>query len=114
MNNTRLQMDEQDGASPYPYYTTTVDSNSYIVGAGLAPALFSTPHAHPLRIALTTCDDIFGAGGVGTSIVRIARGLSAHYNARVDILMLNTGQRAEFNPRGRNGIIQLDQRIDNV
>jgi L-malate glycosyltransferase len=71
-------------------------------------------NTRPLRIALTTCDDIFDAGGVSTSIVRIARGLSAHYNARVDILMLNTVQRAEFNPRGQNGIIQLDQRIDNV
>src|SRR3989442_973533 len=71
-------------------------------------------NTHPLQIALTTCDDIFEAGGVGTSIVRIARGLSTHYNAQIDILMLDAGQRAEFNPRGRNGIIQLDQRIDNV
>ncbi len=67
-----------------------------------------------LRIALTTCDNIFDVGGVGTSIVRIARGLSTHYNAQVDILMLNPGEYARFNPPGRNGIIQLDQRIDNV
>ncbi len=67
-----------------------------------------------LRIALATCDNIFDAGGVGTSIVRIARGLSTHYNAQVDILMLNPGEHAQFNPRGQNGIIQLDQRIDNV
>jgi len=67
-----------------------------------------------LRIALATCDNIFDAGGVGTSIVRIARGLSTYYNAQVDILMLNPSEHAEFNPRGRNGIIQLDQRIDNV
>lgn len=69
---------------------------------------------HLLRIALITCDDIFEAGGVGTSIVRIARGLSTRYNMRVDILMLNSSNRAEFNPHGRNGIIQLDQRIEDV
>jgi L-malate glycosyltransferase len=68
----------------------------------------------PLRIALTTCDDIFDAGGVSTSITRIARGLSTHYNAQVDILMHLSNQHAEFNPHGRNGIIKLDQRLDNV
>jgi hypothetical protein len=62
----------------------------------------------PLRIALTTCDDILDAGGVSTSITRIARGLSTHYNAPVDILMLHSNQHTEFNPRGRNGIIKLD------
>jgi glycosyltransferase involved in cell wall biosynthesis len=67
-----------------------------------------------LHIALTTCDNIFDAGGVSTSLSRIARGLSTHYNAQVDILMLNSNQHAEFNPRGRNGIIKLDQRLDNV
>src|SRR5215469_12289416 len=70
--------------------------------------------AHTLRIALITCDDIFEAGGVGTSIVRIARGLSSLYKMQVDILMLNSSNRAEFNLRGRNGIIQLDQRIEDV
>ena len=68
----------------------------------------------PLRIALTTCDDIFDAGGVSTSITRIARGLSRIYNAQVDILMLNSNQHTEFNPRGRNGITRLDQCSDNV
>jgi glycosyltransferase involved in cell wall biosynthesis len=68
----------------------------------------------PLRIALTTCDDIFDAGGVSTSITRIARGLSTHYNTQVDILMLHSNQHAEFNPHGRNGIIKLDQRLDDV
>jgi L-malate glycosyltransferase len=68
----------------------------------------------PLRIALITCDDIFDAGGVSASITRIARGLSTNYNAQVDILMLNSNQHAEFNPRGRNGITKLDQRLDNV
>src|SRR2546430_5355687 len=68
----------------------------------------------PLRLSLTTCDDIFDVGGVSTSILRIARGLSTNYNAQVDILMLNLDQHAEFNPLGRNGIIKLDQRLDNV
>ncbi|HXL35951.1 MAG TPA: glycosyltransferase [Ktedonobacteraceae bacterium] len=68
----------------------------------------------PLRIALTTCDDIFDAGGVSTSITRIARGLSTQYNAQVDLLMLHSNQHAEFNPHGSNGIIKLDQRLDNV
>jgi len=68
----------------------------------------------PLRIALTTCDNIFDAGGVSTSIIRIAHGLSTNYNAQVDILMLNSDQHAEFNSRGRNGIIKLEQRIDDI
>jgi glycosyltransferase involved in cell wall biosynthesis len=68
----------------------------------------------PLRISLTTCDDIFDAGGVSTSITRIARGLSTRYNAQVDILMLHSNQHAEFNHHGSNGIIKLDQHLDNV
>jgi glycosyltransferase involved in cell wall biosynthesis len=68
----------------------------------------------PLRIAFITCDDIFDAGGVSTSITRIARGLSTNYNAQIDILMLNSDQHAEFNPRGRNGIIKQDELLDNV
>src|SRR6266566_1924814 len=71
-------------------------------------------NTHTLHIALTTCDDIFDAGGVSTSIIRIARGLSTNYNAQVDILMLHSDQHAEFNPLGRNGIIKLDQRLDDV
>ena len=71
-------------------------------------------NTHPLRIALTTCDNIFDSGGVSTSITRIARGLSTHYNTRIDIIMLNTKQHTEYNPRGKNGIIQLDQHIDKV
>ena len=62
----------------------------------------------PLRLALTTCDNIFDAGGVSASIIRIARGISTNYNAQVDILMLHSNQHAEFNPRGRNGIIKLN------
>ncbi len=68
----------------------------------------------PLRIALITCDDIFDAGGVSASIIRIARGLSTNYNAQVDILMLNANQHAEFNLHGRNGVIKLDQHLHNV
>jgi L-malate glycosyltransferase len=68
----------------------------------------------PIRIAFTTCDDIFNVGGVSASITRIARGLSTNYNAQVDILMLNSNQHAEFNPRGINGIIKLEQSLDNV
>jgi L-malate glycosyltransferase len=76
--------------------------------------LYEESQADALRIALVTCDNIFDPGGVSTSITRIARGLSTHYNAQVDILMLNSDQHAEFNPSGKNGIIQQDQRIDNV
>jgi glycosyltransferase involved in cell wall biosynthesis len=76
--------------------------------------LYEESQADVLRIALVTCDNIFDPGGVSTSITRIARGLSTHYNAHVDILMLNSDQHAEFNPSGKNGINQLDQRIDNV
>jgi glycosyltransferase involved in cell wall biosynthesis len=76
--------------------------------------LYEESQADALRIALITCDNIFDPGGVSTSITRIARGLSTHYNAQVDILMLNSDQQAEFNPSGKNGIIQQDQRIDNV
>lgn len=76
--------------------------------------LYEESQADALRIALITCDNIFDPGGVSTSITRIARGLSTHYNAQVDILMLNSDQHAEFNPSGKNGIVQLDQRIDNV
>jgi len=71
-------------------------------------------NTYPLHIALITCDNIFNPGGVSTSITRIARGLSAHYNTHIDIIMLNTNQQTEFNPSGKNGIIQLDQRIDKV
>ncbi len=66
------------------------------------------------RIALTTCDDVFEAGGVGTSIVRLARGLSTAGNVQADIIMLDVSGRTAFNPRGRNGITQLDRQVDNV
>lgn len=71
-------------------------------------------NTQPLRIALTTSDNIFDAGGVETSIVRIARGLASQPGLEIDILMLNPREQGEFNPRGGNGITRLDQRIDNV
>jgi len=51
--------------------------------------LYEESQVDVLRIALVTCDNIFDPGGVSTSITRIARCLSTHYNAQVDILMLN-------------------------
>src|SRR5438067_6867375 len=70
--------------------------------------------AYPQRIALTTCDNVFEAGGVGNSVARIARGLSTHFNVEVDIIMLDPNASAGFNPRGQNGIEQLDQRLGAV
>ena len=67
-----------------------------------------------IRVALTTCDNVFEAGGVGTSIVRLARGLSTAGNVQADIIMLDVSERCAFNARGRNGITQLDQHVDNV
>jgi glycosyltransferase involved in cell wall biosynthesis len=66
------------------------------------------------RVALITCDNVFEAGGVGTSIVRLARGLSTAGNVQADIVMLDVSGRCAFNPRGKNGITQLDQQVDAV
>ncbi len=66
------------------------------------------------RIALITCDNIFEAGGVGTSIVRLARGLSTAGNMHVDIVMLDAGKQAKFKSGGKNGITQLDREVDGV
>ncbi len=65
-----------------------------------------------IPLALTTCDNVFEAGGVGTSIVRLARGLSTAGNVQADIVMLDVSGRPAFNPRGRNGIAQLDRQVD--
>jgi len=70
--------------------------------------------AHPRRIALITCDNVFQAGGVGNSVVRIARGLSTHFNIQVDIIFLDPDEPVEFNPRGKNGLTQLGQHFDAV
>src|SRR5712692_543060 len=63
------------------------------------------------RIALTTCDNVFEAGGVANSVVRIARGLSTYFNVQVDIIILDPDGGSEFNPLGKNGITQLDERF---
>lgn len=68
----------------------------------------------PRHIALITCDDIFAAGGVADSVVRIARGLSMNYDLQVDILMLLSGEYTTFKPQGYNGITRLEQHIDGV
>ena len=68
----------------------------------------------PQRLALITCDDIFAAGGVANSVVRIARGLSMNYGLQVDILMLLSGEHTAFKLEGNNGITRLEQQIDGV
>ncbi len=62
----------------------------------------------PRRIAMTTSDNIFDAGGVENSIVRIARGMTASYGVEVDILMLDAFEQSAFKPRGGNGITRLE------
>jgi glycosyltransferase involved in cell wall biosynthesis len=66
------------------------------------------PDTQPRRIALTTADNIFDAGGVENSIARIARGLAATYGIEVDILMLDAFEQSAFKPGGCNGITQLE------
>jgi glycosyltransferase involved in cell wall biosynthesis len=68
----------------------------------------------PQHIALITCDNVFAAGGVGNSIVRLARGLSTFGNVQADVIMFDASEQAPFNPQGRNGITQLDQQIGGV
>ncbi len=66
------------------------------------------------RIAMTTSDNIFDAGGVENSIARIARGMAATHGVEVDILMLDAFQQSAFNPRGGNGITQLKSPFEGV
>jgi glycosyltransferase involved in cell wall biosynthesis len=61
---------------------------------------------HPSRIALTTTDNVFDAGGVENSIMRIARGL-VERGMQVDILMLRDEEATAFHPEGGNGIMPL-------
>src|ERR1700680_2168034 len=68
----------------------------------------------PRRIALTTTDSIFDAGGVENSIVRIARGMASVYGIQVDILMLRASEQTVFNPHGSNGITQLASPFEGV
>ncbi len=68
----------------------------------------------PRRIALTTTDNIFDAGGVENSIARIARGLAATCGIEVDILMLDAFEQTAFKPGGCNGITQLESPLEGV
>jgi glycosyltransferase involved in cell wall biosynthesis len=68
----------------------------------------------PQRIALTTTDNIFDAGGVENSIARIARGLAATHGIEVDILMLNAFTQTPFQPQGSNGITRLKSPFEGV
>ena len=68
----------------------------------------------PRRIALTTTDNIFDAGGVENSIARIARGLADSYGVEVDILMLDVSGQSVFKSQGDNGITQLEAAFENV
>jgi glycosyltransferase involved in cell wall biosynthesis len=69
---------------------------------------------YPRRIAMTTSDNIFDAGGVENSIARIARGMAVTYGVEVDILMLDAFEQSAFKPRGENGITRLDSPFDGV
>jgi L-malate glycosyltransferase len=68
----------------------------------------------PQRIALTTTDNIFDAGGVENSIARIAYGLASTYGIQVDILMLDAFAQTPFKPRGSNGITQIESPLEGV
>ena len=68
----------------------------------------------PQRIALTTSDNVFDAGGVENSLVRIARGLASTYGMQVDIIMLNAFGQTAFKAAGNNGITQLVSPFEGV
>ena len=68
----------------------------------------------PQRIAMTTSDNIFDAGGVENSIARIARGMASTYNMQVDILMLDASAHTAFKPQGSNGITRLESPFEGV
>ena len=67
----------------------------------------------PQRIALTTTDNVFNAGGVENSIVRIARGLALR-GVEVDIVMLDALGQGAFEARGDSGITRLDSPLEGV
>jgi L-malate glycosyltransferase len=67
----------------------------------------------PVRIALTTTDDIYDTGGVENSIMRIARGLVAQ-GIEVDVLMLRSAGQTAFHPGGDNGMSRLPSAIDGL
>jgi glycosyltransferase involved in cell wall biosynthesis len=64
-------------------------------------------NTEPHRIALTTTDNIFEAGGVENSIARIARGLAASCGIEVDIVMLDASGQGAFEARGNSGMTEL-------
>ncbi|HKV59978.1 MAG TPA: glycosyltransferase family 4 protein [Ktedonobacteraceae bacterium] len=66
------------------------------------------------RIAMTTTDNIFDAGGVENSIARIARGVAATYGIAVDILMFDASAHTAFKPEGSNGITRLESPFEGV
>ena len=66
------------------------------------------------RIALTTTDNIFDAGGVENSIARIARGLAATHGIEVDILMFDALAQTPFSSWGSNGITRLNSPFEGV
>lgn len=61
----------------------------------------------PHRIAITTTDNIFDAGGVENSIARIARGLATSCGIEVDIVMLDASGQGAFEIQGNSGIAKL-------
>lgn len=71
-------------------------------------------NTHSLRIALTTTDNLFDAGGVENSIARIARGLASQFGIQIDILMLDHDGHTEFHPRGSNGITQIEHHSEHI
>ena len=68
----------------------------------------------PYRIAMTTTDNIFDAGGVENSIARIARGLAASCGVEVDILMLDVAGQGAFEARGNSGVAWLASPFEGV
>lgn len=66
------------------------------------------------RIAVMTWTNVFGAGGMEGSILRLARNLSSNFNLQIDVLMLLPDNQIEFNPFGKNGITKIEHQIENV
>ena len=65
------------------------------------------------RIAITTTDNIFDAGGVENSIARIARGL-AFRGIEVDVVKLDAFGQGEFEVRGSSGMTEIASPFEGV
>ena len=65
------------------------------------------------RIALTTTDNVFDAGGVENSIARIARGLASR-GIEADIVMLDAAGQGVFEARGTSGVTELASPVEGV